>query len=133
DIEQMEGFRKQIEDYMRQAAEAQGVEENGGEGYRLSPKAYRLFQSKVLQEIFSDLEASRSGRHSGPVLGEGAVESPKTRPYEFGDSPANMDVAQTVINAVARSGRSGRQGCSGGAGKVSVGIEDIEVHRTRNN
>ena len=72
-------YASQDPELVRQAAEAQGVEENPGEGYRLSPKAYRLFQSKVLREIFSDLEASRSGRHSGPVLGEGAVESPKTR------------------------------------------------------
>ena len=147
DIEQMEGFRRQIEDYVRQMAEAQGVEQEAESGqYRLSPKAYRLFQSKVLQEIFADLEASRSGRHSGPVLGEGAVESPKTRPCEFGDSPATMDVPQTIINAVARAQRrrddaTRRGGGGGGAGGgrasaapgLHVSIEDVEVHRTRNN
>ena len=46
-----------------------------------------------------------------------------------------MDVAQTVINAVARSGRQQGAASGGGAGarRLSVGMEDIEVHRTRNN
>ncbi len=128
DIEQMEGFRQQLEDYLRQMAEAQGVEQDAAGEYRLAPKAYRLFQSKILQEIFADLEASRSGRHGGPVLGEGAVESQKTRPYEFGDSPANMDVPQTVINAVAREGMKGHRQ----AGPLRAAVSDIEIHRTRN-
>ena len=37
--------------------------------FRLTPKAMRLFQSKVLTQIFSALQASRTGRHPDSVMG----------------------------------------------------------------
>ena len=84
-------------------AERQGLEKTS-RGYQLTPKAYRLFQGRLLERIFSNLEASRTGRHQGPVVGEGAVELQQTKPYEFGDSLANMDVAGSLINAMVRGG-----------------------------
>ena len=45
------------------------------EGFQLTPKAYRLFQGRLLERIFSNLQASRTGRHQGPIVGEGAVET----------------------------------------------------------
>ena len=47
---------------------------------------------------------SRTGRHQGPIVGEGAVELQQTKPYEFGDSLANMDIPGSLINAMIRDG-----------------------------
>ena len=47
---------------------------------------------------------SRTGRHQGPVVGEGAVELQATKQYEFGDSIANLDIPGTFVNALVRSG-----------------------------
>jgi uncharacterized protein with von Willebrand factor type A (vWA) domain len=101
DIDKLNDFAQQMESYLREQAEFQGVEESAN-GYQLSPRAYRTFQGKLLTEIFSSLEAARSGRHTGDIRGEGAVELPSTKPYEFGDSAANMDVPQSLINAMLR-------------------------------
>ncbi|HEV3117799.1 MAG TPA: hypothetical protein VGY58_12145, partial [Gemmataceae bacterium] len=78
DVEQLRVLQQQIEDYLRELAEQQGLEE-GKRGFQLSPKAYRLFQSKLLMRIFSVLQASRSGRHQGPIVGEGATEMQQTK------------------------------------------------------
>lgn len=148
DIEQLRDYSKQIEEYLRQIAEQQGLEETEEGGYRLSPKAYRLFQGKLLQEIFSSLEAARSGRHEGPISGDGAVELASTKSYEFGDSLANLDAPQSFVNALLREqglGFSERLGRAvepkgvGGVGAVGrrPGIRmlpvDMEIHKTRNN
>ena len=101
DVENLQRMAEQIGEYLREQAELQGLEETAA-GYRLTPEAYRIFQGKLLQEIFNTLEAARSGRHEGPIIGEGAVEMQSTKPYEFGDSVANMDVTQSVLNAMAR-------------------------------
>ncbi len=101
DVQQLRDFAKQIEEYLNQIAEEQGLEKNA-DGYRLTPKAYRVFQGKLLQEIFSSLEAARSGRHEGPVSMDGAVELASTKPFEFGDSLANLDAPQSFINALLR-------------------------------
>jgi len=127
DVENLRRLGEQIREHMEALAEQQGLEQSP-EGFRLSPKAYRIFQSALLEEIFSDLQAARSGRHAGPVSGEGAVELPRTRRYEFGDSAAHMDVPQSFTNAMLRSAREGAP-----AGPVRMRPEDIEIHETRNN
>ncbi len=123
DIERLQALQQQIEDYVRELAERQGLE-SSGRGYQLTPKAYRLFQSRLLTEIFSALEASRSGRHQGPVVGEGATEMQQTKGYEFGDSVAHMDIPASMINAMLRHGPGL---------PVRLQPDDIEIHRTRNN
>jgi uncharacterized protein with von Willebrand factor type A (vWA) domain len=122
EVEKLETLQRRVEELMRQIAEQQGLE-RGKEGYRLTPQAYRLFQGRLLERIFSQLEASRSGRHQGPVVGEGAVEMQQTKGYEFGDSVANMDITASFTNALVR----------GGPGlPIRLKPEDIEIHRTRN-
>ena len=123
DLEQLSALQQQIEDYLRELAEQQGLEE-GKHGFQLSPKAYRLFQSRLLTQIFSVLQASRSGRHQGPVIGEGATEMQQTKLYEFGDSVAHMDIPASMVNAMLRSGPGL---------PVRMKPDDIEIHRTRNN
>jgi uncharacterized protein with von Willebrand factor type A (vWA) domain len=122
DMEKLNELGRQVEEYLRHLAEQQGMEKTS-QGYGLTPKAYRLFQGRLLERIFSNLDASRTGRHQGPVVGEGAVEMQATRPYEFGDSLANMDVSGSLINAMIRNGPGL---------PVQIEAEDISVHRTRN-
>jgi len=121
-VEQLEQLQKQVEELMRHLAEQQGLE-RGPSGFRLTPKAYRVFQGKLLERIFSNLQAARTGRHQGPVQGEGAIELERTKPYEFGDSVAQMDIPATFINALVR----------GGPGlPIQMQQQDIVIHRTRN-
>ncbi len=122
DVEQLKNLARQVEDYVRHMAEQQGLERTAS-GYQLTPKAYRIFQGRLLDRIFSNLEAARTGRHHGPVVGEGAVELQQTKPYEFGDSIANLDIPGSMINAMVRAGPGL---------PVRLRAEDLEVHRTRN-
>lgn len=133
DIDQLSALQQQIQDFLREAAERQGIEQRAGR-IELTPKAYRVFQGKLLQRLFSELQASRSGRHQGPIIGEGAVELQATKPYEFGDSIANLDVTQSFINALVRNGPQ-RAGTSPSPAPIQIRLaqEDLEIHRTRNN
>jgi uncharacterized protein with von Willebrand factor type A (vWA) domain len=123
DLEQLSALQQQIEDYLREQAERQGIEHGKG-GFQLSPKAYRLFQAKLLEHLFSEIEASRSGRHQGPIVGEGATEMQLTKPYEFGDSVTHMDIPASMVNAMLRDGPGL---------PVRLKPQDIEIHQTRNN
>ncbi|HLN29187.1 MAG TPA: hypothetical protein VK395_15670, partial [Gemmataceae bacterium] len=123
DLEQLSALRQQIEEYLRELARQQGIEQTK-DGYQLTPKAYRLFQSRLLSEIFSALQASRAGRHQGPIVGEGAIEMQQTKSYEFGDSVTHMDIPASMVNAMLRSGPGL---------PVCMRPDDIEIHRTRNN
>ena len=120
----LEEMQRVIENYIREAAERQGLEKGEDGRFQLTPQAYKIFQGSLLSRIFSDLQASKTGRHTGEIVGEGAVEMQQTKQYEFGDSLTNMDIPQTFINAMLRGGRSL---------PIQIKSEDIEIHKTRNN
>lgn len=122
DIEQLKRLAEQVEEYVREMADQQGLEKTA-HGYQLTPKAYRIFQGRLLERIFSNLESSRTGRHPGAVVGEGAVELQQTKPYEFGDSVTNMDIPGSMINAMIRTGPGL---------PVRLSQDDIQIHNTRN-
>ncbi|MFO0813054.1 MAG: hypothetical protein U0796_07535 [Gemmatales bacterium] len=124
DLEQLRNMTRAVNEYLKDLAEQQGLEKNERGGYNVTPKAIKLFQSRVLSTIFSQLVAGRSGRHQGPIIGEGAVELQATKPYEFGDSVAQMDIPQTLINSMLRQGNER---------PLRLRPDDIVVHKTKNN
>jgi len=122
-MEDLQAIQQQVEEMLRHMAEEQGIKKNR-DGYRLTPKAMKLMQSKLLDQIFSDLQAARSGRHAQQISGDGAVELQQTKPYEFGDSLANLDVGTSLNNAMIRNGPGL---------PIRMTTDDMEIHLTRNN
>jgi len=123
DLNQLEELKQQINNYVREMAERQGLERDEKGAFQLTPKAHKIFQSRLLDRIFSHLQASRSGRHSGRIIGEGSVELPSTKQYEFGDSIANLDTTQSVINAMLKRPEER---------PVRLRSDDLEIHKTKN-
>ena len=122
ELDDLARLKAQVEEMVQRMAAEQGLDK-GKKGYSLSPKAMRLFQGKLLEKIFSALDPSRTGRHQVNVTGEGAVEMVPTRPYEFGDSVAHIDIPGSLVNAMLRQGKER---------PLRLDPRDIEVHRTRN-
>ncbi len=139
DVDQLSALQQQVQDYLREVAEQQGLSQAGGK-FHLTPEAYRVFQGKLLERLFSDLAASRTGRHQGAIVGEGAVELQSTKPFEFGDSIANMDVVSTFTNALLRhagaseenSPTSNQKPPAAKSRAFHLHSDDIEIHKTRN-
>lgn len=124
DVDALRALQQQVEDYIREEAKRQGLDRDSiKDKFQMSPKAFKLFQSKVLATIFNELQASRTGRHAVSIDGEGATESPRTKPYEFGDSVAHMDVPGSFVNALLRDSSL----------PLRMKPDDIVVHKTRHN
>jgi uncharacterized protein with von Willebrand factor type A (vWA) domain len=133
DVEQLSALQQQIQDFLRDAAERQGLQERNGR-FELTPQAYRIFQGKLLERLFSELAPSRTGRHQDArIVGEGAVELQSTKPYEFGDSIANLDIPGSFINALVRNGSERASVAPTPAAlPIRLNQDDLEIHRTRN-
>jgi len=130
DRDELDQLRRQIQEIVERQAAEQGLQRTKS-GYALTPQALRIFQGKLLEQIFSALDPSRTGRHQGGVVGDGAVELVPTRPYEFGDSVAHMDIPGSLVNALLR--QAGEAAAGGGSTRrLRFDARDIEVHRTRN-
>lgn len=123
EVGKLDAIQRQIQEYLRTIQENQGIEKDGN-GMRLTPKAFRIFQSKLLEKIFFNLVTARSGRHSGLILGEGTVETQKTQPFEPGDPVSHLDIPSSFVNMLVRSG---------GMRPDRIFPEDLVVHRMRNN
>src|SRR5262249_37342360 len=123
DIKQLAGLQPQINEYLKHLPGQQGMEKTRA-GYQMTPSAPRLFQPQPPSPPFEHLQASRSRRHQGPVLGEGAVELQQTKPYEFGDSVAHLDIPSSFVNALLRAGPGL---------PLRMQPDDLVIQRTRNN
>lgn len=122
DPSSLDQIRQLLDSMIEQIAEREGLDKQKGR-WQLSPKAMRLYQSRLLSRIFSQLQASRSGRHNEVVAGEGAVELSATKPYEFGDALSAMDWPQSLTNALLRQG---------GQTPLRFHSDDLQLHRTQN-
>ncbi len=122
DLQNLRQMMEQVNEYMRQQMEQQGIAKDA-KGLQLTPKAFRLFQSRLLSTIFAQLQESKTGKHEA-VTGEGSIEIERTKDYEFGDSITQMDIPATMINALLREGPGT---------PVRIRMNDIVIHKTRNN
>jgi Ca-activated chloride channel family protein len=70
--------------------------------FEITDKTIDFLGFKTLQDLLGSLGRSSFGRHSTRDLATG-IEASGVRQYEFGDT-LNMDVSETLFNAVRRDG-----------------------------
>jgi Ca-activated chloride channel homolog len=71
--------------------------------FEITDKTIDFLGFKTLQELLGSLGRSSFGRHDTRDLSTGIEASGVSRQYEFGDT-LNMDVSETLFNAVRRDG-----------------------------
>ncbi|HEV2528437.1 MAG TPA: VWA domain-containing protein [Thermomicrobiales bacterium] len=92
--------------HLRQLAkvlEDAGYIKAGQRGYELTPQGVRKIGEKALADIFLNLKKDRVGQHELRSNGASGERVDQNKPYEFGD-PFQLDLPQTVMNAVQRDG-----------------------------
>jgi Ca-activated chloride channel family protein len=87
--------------------------------FEITDKTIDFLGFKTLQDLLGSLGRSSFGRHDTRDLSTGIEASGVSRQYEFGDT-MNMDVSETLFNAVRRDGA-----------KVPIDItySDLMVHQ----
>src|SRR6202041_2270870 len=71
--------------------------------FEITDKTIDFLGFKTLQDLLGSLGRSSFGRHATRDLATGIEASGVSRQYEFGDT-LNMDVSETLFNAVRRDG-----------------------------
>ncbi len=102
--------------------EAAGYLKRQGDRLELTPKGVRKIGQKALNDIFHRLKMGRHGGHRTDRRGVGIEATHDTKVYEYGD-PFNLDLKQSVMNAVQRNGKGT---------PVHMTPDDFEVFRTEN-
>lgn len=89
----------------------------GPNGFHLTPRGERFVRTESLDQIFSSLKEGTAGDHYTPRQGGGTERLAETRPYQFGDDPADIDFVSSYKNALRRPGD----------GNLTLAATDLEV------
>ena len=83
----------------------EGLIEQDGEGkWQVSPKGVRRIQEHALTDLFQTFQRDAIGKHDTPQKGDGTVRLEDSKPYVYGDSLANLNLHETLKNALIRQG-----------------------------
>jgi len=83
----------------------EGLIEQDGEGkYQVTPKGLRRVQEGALTSLFQTFNRDAVGKHDTPQKGGGTVLLEDSKPYVYGDSLSNLNLHETLKNAMARQG-----------------------------
>ena len=86
-----------------------GMLDKDGKGkLRLTPRAIGKMQRKALMEVFANLRSGQREGHEKITPGLGGERIDGTKPYEYGDPVSELDLHQTLRNALTRHGLPGR-------------------------
>ena len=110
---------KRLQDLAQMLKDAGLIDQRDGR-YELTPKGVRALGQKALGDLFRNMMKDRAGRHELERNGVGHERAYEHKPYEFGD-PFNLNVEQTIRNAITRQG---------GGTPVRLTPADFEVERT---
>jgi Ca-activated chloride channel homolog len=101
----------------------EGMLDKDGQGrLRLTPRAVGRMQRKALMEVFSHLRQGRREGHEKNTSGTGGERMEGTKPYEYGDPVSELDLHQTLANALTR------HGLPKAGGKIRFDEKDLELH-----
>jgi len=83
----------------------QGLIEEDGEGkFRVAPQGLRRIQESALTNLFQTFQRDGVGKHETPQKGGGTVRHEDSKPYVYGDPLSDLNLHETLKNAMARQG-----------------------------
>ena len=105
-IEQMlkEGKDPEQSELLEQLIKDGMLDRDGQGKLRLTPRAISRMQRRALMEVFSNLRTGQREGHEKITPGQGGERIEGTKPYQYGDPVSEIDLHQTLRNALARHG-----------------------------
>lgn len=104
-----------------------GMLDKDGQGkLRLTPKCVTRMQRRALMEVFANLRAGQREGHEKITPGLGGERIDGSKPYQFGDPVSDLDLHQTLRNALSRHGLP--QSINGRPGPIHLDENDFELH-----
>ena len=115
-------------DLLKQLLEDGMLDKDSNGKLKLTPRSINRMQRKALMEVFSHLKRGGREGHEKTTAGSGSERLDGTRPYQYGDPVSEIDLHQTLHNALSRNGIANAR--KNADGKISVDFKerDFELH-----
>jgi Ca-activated chloride channel family protein len=112
---------EEAEDLVKLIQEQGLIEEDSEGQWVVTPKGMRKVQDNALSSLFQTFQRDAVGKHDTQQKGGGTVRLEDSKPYVYGDSLANLNLHETLRNAMARRG---------GGTPIHVHRDDYVVYET---
>ena len=107
----------------------EGMLDKDGKGrLRLTPRAVSRMQRRALMEVFSNLRQGNREGHEKVTPGQGGERIEGTKPYQYGDPVSELDIHQTLRNALTRHGLPEKSQIENRKSKIHFDEHDFELH-----
>ena len=94
-----------IGDFIEQLKRDGYVSEQASKGeFKLNAKSEQSLRKSALEEIFGKLKKSKGGEHNTFHTGRDGEQTTERRDYEFGDTPENIAITDSLRNAQINHG-----------------------------
>jgi uncharacterized protein with von Willebrand factor type A (vWA) domain len=124
---------QQQSDLLNQLLEDGMLDKDANGKLRLTPRSISKMQQKALMEVFANLRNGQRDGHEKITVGANGERIDGSKPYQFGDPVSELDLHQTLHNALARHGLPTNASAAGtggvpGKAKITFDERDFELH-----
>ena len=115
---------------LKQLLEEGMLDKDGKGKLRLTPRSVGKMQRRALMEVFANLRNGSRDGHEKITSGANGERMDGTKPYQFGDPVSELDLHQTLHNAMARHGVPKGVDPSNPSAKAKITFDekDFELH-----
>src|SRR5438067_2888900 len=107
----------------------EGLLDKDGKGkLRLTPRAVTRMQRRALMEVFANLREGNREGHEKVTPGQGGERIEGTKPYQYGDPVSELDLHQTLHNALTRHGLPSQSQIANRKSQIHFDEHDFELH-----
>lgn len=120
-LEMLDQLEQEQPDLMNALLRSGYVEKDDEGRFQVAPRGVRRMENRALEDLFQVTRKDSAGRHETLHRGAGQTLHEESRPYEFGDPVAQLNLHETLKNALHRQG---------GGTPVEIAEEDLMVYDT---
>jgi len=107
----------------------EGMLDKDGKGrLKLTPRSIGRMQRRALMEVFSNLREGHREGHEKVTPGLGGDRIEGTKPYTYGDPVSELDLHQTLRNALSRHGLPDKSQVANRKSQIRFDERDFELH-----
>jgi len=108
-------------DILKKLQEEGYIEEDGEGKFVVAPRGLKRIRENALTDLFQTFRRDTTGKHDTSQKGTGSVVLEDSKPYVYGDSLSNLNLHETLKNAMVRQG---------GGSPIRLRQDDYVVYET---
>lgn len=144
-LHNLEDWQEEHPDVVEMLIKRGYVEQDREGKFHVTPKGLKRVENKALEALFNVRNKDKLGRHETEFRGTGQTMLEDSKPYEYGDPVAHLNMHETLKNALHRQGREAVQqgndahtahravaprGNVTPGGAIPISEEDLVIHDT---